>query len=203
MISFLNYRISVSHTNFPVTLNPVGTVESFVEPLLRKLAENEDDDSSGQRRADVIIPSSNGRCWHVVDVVTVDVCKSTADKFCFSETSPLDNAEQGKRLKYEKPLLTVKSVHHVKYELCPFAVSLFGNLGKSAPNFLQDFKVLVSGRHNKRFDSSLWTNRLVFTIFKMVPLVISRSLEAVSVILESKAGVRLDESHVCFDDIDF
>ncbi|KAL0217439.1 hypothetical protein RCL1_008020 [Eukaryota sp. TZLM3-RCL] len=36
----------------------------------------------------------------------------------------------------------------------------------------------------------------------MVPLVISRSLEAVSVILESKAGVRLDESDVCFDDID-
>ncbi|KAL0217558.1 hypothetical protein RCL1_008139 [Eukaryota sp. TZLM3-RCL] len=36
----------------------------------------------------------------------------------------------------------------------------------------------------------------------MVPLVISRSLEAVSVILESKAGVRLVESDVCFDDID-
>ncbi|KAL0225490.1 hypothetical protein RCL1_003402 [Eukaryota sp. TZLM3-RCL] len=115
----------------------------------------------------------------------------------------LDNAEQGKRLKYEKPLSKVKSVHHVKYELCPFAVSLFGNLGKSALNFLQDFKVLVSGRHNKLFDSSFWTNRLVFTIFKMVPLVISRSLEVVSVILESKAGVRLDESDVCFDDIDF
>ncbi|KAL0209258.1 hypothetical protein RCL1_003516 [Eukaryota sp. TZLM3-RCL] len=138
----------------------------------------------------------------VVDVVTVDVCKYTADKFCFSETSPLDNAEQGKRLKYEKPLSKVESVLHVKYELCPFAVSLFGNLGKSVLNFLQDFK-LVSGRHNTHFDSSFWTNRLEFTIIKMVRLVISRSLEAVSVILESKAAVRLDESDVCFDDIDF
>ncbi|KAL0217476.1 hypothetical protein RCL1_008057 [Eukaryota sp. TZLM3-RCL] len=177
-------------------------VESFVEPLLRKLAENEDDDSSGQRRADVIIPSSNGRS-HVVDVVTFDVCKYTVDKFCFGETSPLDNAEPGERLKYEKLLSKVKSVYHVKYELCPFAVSLFGNLGKSALNFLQDFKVLVSGRHNKHFDSSFWTNRLVFTNFKMVPLVVSRSLEAVSAILESKPGIRLDESDVCFDDIDF
>ncbi|KAL0211599.1 hypothetical protein RCL1_005225 [Eukaryota sp. TZLM3-RCL] len=60
-----------------------------------------------------------------------------------------------------------------------------------------------SGEAVKHFDLSFWTNRLVFTIFKMVPLVISRSLEAVSVILESKAGVRLDESDVCFDDIDF
>ncbi|KAL0217185.1 hypothetical protein RCL1_007668 [Eukaryota sp. TZLM3-RCL] len=139
-------------------------VESFVEPLLRKLAENEDDDSSDQRRADVNIPSSNGRL-HVVDVVTVNVCKSTADKFCFSETSPLDNAEQGKRLKYEKPLLKVKSVHHVKYELCPFACSFFGNLGKSALNILQDFKVLVSGRHDKEFDSTFWTKGLVMSIF--------------------------------------
>ncbi|KAL0220574.1 hypothetical protein RCL1_000428 [Eukaryota sp. TZLM3-RCL] len=201
---FITYR-SVLHDGVRDQLHAMcksHKVESFVEPLLRKLAENEDDDSSGQRRADVIIPSSNGTL-HVVDVVTVDVCKSTADKFCFSETSPLDNAEQGERLKYEKPLSKVKSVHHVKYELCPFAVSLFGNLGKSALNFLQDFKVLVSGRHNKLFDSSFWTNRLVFTIFKMVPLVISRSLEAVSAVLESKAGVRLDESDVCFDDIDF
>ncbi|KAL0222344.1 hypothetical protein RCL1_002198 [Eukaryota sp. TZLM3-RCL] len=73
-------------------------IESFVEPLLRKLAENEDDDSSGQRRAHVTIPSSNR--LHFVDVGTVDVCESTADKFCFSETSPLEYAEQGKRLNY-------------------------------------------------------------------------------------------------------
>ncbi|KAL0221748.1 hypothetical protein RCL1_001602 [Eukaryota sp. TZLM3-RCL] len=83
-------------------------VESFVKPLLRKLAENEDDDSSGQRHADVIIPSPNGRL-HVIEVVTVDVCKSTADKLCFSETSALDNAEQVKRLKYEKPLSKIIS----------------------------------------------------------------------------------------------
>ncbi|KAL0217128.1 hypothetical protein RCL1_007611 [Eukaryota sp. TZLM3-RCL] len=134
---------------------------------------------------------------------TVILGKSTADIFCFSEASPLGIAEQGKRLKYEKPLSKVKSVHRVKYELRPFAVSLFGYLGKSALNYLQDFKVLVSGSHNQHLDSSFWTNRLVFTIFKMVPLAINRSLEAVSVILESKAGVRLDESDVCFHDIDF
>ncbi|KAL0212139.1 hypothetical protein RCL1_005765 [Eukaryota sp. TZLM3-RCL] len=92
--------------------------ESFIEPLLRKLAGNIEEDSSGQRRADVIIPSSDGML-HVVDVVTVDVCKSSADKHCLSETSPLETAEQGKRLKYEKPLSKIKSVDHVKYELYP------------------------------------------------------------------------------------
>ncbi|KAL0213235.1 hypothetical protein RCL1_006861 [Eukaryota sp. TZLM3-RCL] len=177
-------------------------IESFIEPLLRRLAENIQEDASGQRRAYVTIPSSDGRL-HVVDVVTVDVCKYSADKHCLSETSPLDTAEQGKRLKYEKTLSKIKSVDHVKYELCPFAVSLFGNLGKSALKFLQDFRSLVSGRHNKQFDITFWTNRLVFTIVEMVPLVISKSLEAVSVVLESKAGVRLDGSSVCFGDIDF
>ncbi|KAL0217525.1 hypothetical protein RCL1_008106 [Eukaryota sp. TZLM3-RCL] len=101
------------------------------------------------------------------------------------KTSPLDTAEQGKRLKYEKPLSKIQSVDHVKYELCPFALSLFGNLGKSALKFLQDFRSLVSGQ-NKQFDITFWTNCLVFTIFKIVPLVISKSLEAVIVVLESR-----------------
>ncbi|KAL0228302.1 hypothetical protein RCL1_004445 [Eukaryota sp. TZLM3-RCL] len=78
-------------------------IKSFVELLLRKLAENEDDDSSSQRRADVIIPSSNGRL-HVVEVVTFHVCKSTVHKFVLEKHQPLDNTEQGQRLKYEKHL---------------------------------------------------------------------------------------------------
>ncbi|KAL0227593.1 hypothetical protein RCL1_003737 [Eukaryota sp. TZLM3-RCL] len=97
----ITYR-SVLHDGDGDAMCKSHKVESVIEPLLRILAENEDDHCSGQRRADVIIPSLNGRL-HVVDVVTVDVCKCTADKFCFSGTSPLNNAEQGKGLKYEKP----------------------------------------------------------------------------------------------------
>ncbi|KAL0220434.1 hypothetical protein RCL1_000288 [Eukaryota sp. TZLM3-RCL] len=81
----------------------------MIEPLLRKLAENIEGNFSGQRRADAVIPSSDGRL-HVVDVVIVDVGKYSADKHCLSQTSPLDTAEQGKGLKYEKPLSKIKYV---------------------------------------------------------------------------------------------
>ncbi|KAL0220383.1 hypothetical protein RCL1_000237 [Eukaryota sp. TZLM3-RCL] len=70
-------------------------IESFVEPLLRKLTVNEDDACCGQRRADVIVPSSTDKLT-VVDVVTVDVCKLSAIKNSLSEVSHLLDAENRK-----------------------------------------------------------------------------------------------------------
>ncbi|KAL0217103.1 hypothetical protein RCL1_007586 [Eukaryota sp. TZLM3-RCL] len=92
---------------------------------------------------------------------------------------------------------------NVKYELCPFALFLYGTLGSAALSFLNDFKHIVKKRLNKCFDDVTWTNRLVFTIFKQVPIIISKSLEALSISLDLQAGIRFDESDICFDDIDF
>ncbi|KAL0212048.1 hypothetical protein RCL1_005674 [Eukaryota sp. TZLM3-RCL] len=177
-------------------------LESFVEPVLRKLSVNVDDDVFGHRRADLIVPSSDGK-FHVIDVVTVDVCKATAVNNSLNETSPLDVAENRKRSKYKEPLSQLGTLKHVKYELCPFALSLYGTLGSAALSFLNDFKHIVKKRLNKCFDDVTWTNRLVFTIFKQVPIIISKSLEALSISLDLQAGIRFDESDICFDDIDF
>ncbi|KAL0245898.1 hypothetical protein GEMRC1_007115 [Eukaryota sp. GEM-RC1] len=85
-------------------------VESFVEPF-------------GKRRADVVVPSSSDKLF-VVDVVSVDVCRKTSLKNAYSATSPLDISEQAKQDKYKKPLIILKHVKHVEYELCPFVVEL-------------------------------------------------------------------------------
>ncbi|KAL0212793.1 hypothetical protein RCL1_006419 [Eukaryota sp. TZLM3-RCL] len=164
---FITYR-SILHDAVRDQIHAMAKsykIESFVEPLLRKLTVNEDDDCCGQRRADVIVPSSTNKLT-VVDVVTVDVCKLSAIKNSLSEVSPLLDADNRKFSKYSVPLSNMKCVNHVKYELCPFAVSLHGTFGKSALSFLDDFSKLVSLRHKKIFDLTLWKSRLVFTIFK-------------------------------------
>ncbi|KAL0214997.1 hypothetical protein P9112_007181 [Eukaryota sp. TZLM1-RC] len=145
-------------------------IESFVEPLLRSLDINESvrDSEYGKRRADVVVPSFDD-VMNVVDVVTVDVCKKNALKNAQSEVSPLDDSELYKRKKYANPLKELKHVRHVDYQICPFAISLYGRLGKTALNFIDDFENLVKKRMNKRFDRRLWLNRIVFTIFKSIP----------------------------------
>ncbi|KAL0225636.1 hypothetical protein P9112_012960 [Eukaryota sp. TZLM1-RC] len=56
-------------------------IEAFVEPLVCKLSsENEDENTFGKRRADLITTGSDG-VIKVVDVVTVDVCKESAIDF--------------------------------------------------------------------------------------------------------------------------
>ncbi|KAL0221414.1 hypothetical protein RCL1_001268 [Eukaryota sp. TZLM3-RCL] len=140
----------------------------------------------GHRRADLIVPSSDGKL-HVIDVVTVVVCKATAVNNSLNETSPLDVAENRKLSKYKEPSSQLGTLKHVKYELCPFALSLNGTLGSAALSFLNDFKHIVKKRLNKYFDDVTWTNRLVFTIFKQVPIIISKSLEALSISLDLQA----------------
>ncbi|KAL0216277.1 hypothetical protein P9112_008461 [Eukaryota sp. TZLM1-RC] len=166
-------------------------IESFVEPLLRSLDINESvrDSEYGKRRADVVVPSFDD-VMNVVDVVTVDVCKKNALKNAQSEVSPLDDSELYKRKKYANPLKELKHVRHVDYQICPFAISLYGRLGKTALNFIDDFENLVKKRMNKRFDRRLWLNRIVFTIFKSIPKMISKALISVSAHYENIAAVR-------------
>ncbi|KAL0227369.1 hypothetical protein P9112_014693 [Eukaryota sp. TZLM1-RC] len=179
-------------------------IESFVEPLLRSLDINESvrDSEYGKRRADVVVPSFDD-VMNVVDVVTVDVCKKNALKNAQSEVSPLDDSELYKRKKYANPLKELKHVRHVDYQICPFAISLYGRLGNTAMNFIDDFENLVKRRVNKRFDRRLWLNRIVFTIFKSIPKLISKALMSVSAHYEEIAVVRFDGVEACFEDIDF
>ncbi|KAL0216345.1 hypothetical protein P9112_008529 [Eukaryota sp. TZLM1-RC] len=178
-------------------------IESFVEPLLRSLDINESvrDSEYGKPRADVVVPSFDD-VMNVVDVVTVDVCKKNALKNAQSEVSPLDDSELYKRKKYANPLKELKHVRHVDYQICPFAIS-YGRLGKTALNFIDDFENLVKRRMNKRFDRRLWLNRIVFTIFKSIPKMISKALMSVSAHYEEIAVVRFDGVEACFEDIDF
>ncbi|KAL0227363.1 hypothetical protein P9112_014687 [Eukaryota sp. TZLM1-RC] len=166
-------------------------IESFVEPLLRSLDINESvrDSEYGKRRADVVVPSFDD-VMNVVDVVTVDY-------------PPLmtPNCTNGK--KYANPLKELKHVRHVDYQICPFAISLYGRLGNNAMNFIDDFENLVKRRVNKRFDRRLWLNRIVFTIFKSIPKLISKALMSVSAHYEEIAVVRFDGVEACFEDIDF
>ncbi|KAL0218208.1 hypothetical protein RCL1_009056 [Eukaryota sp. TZLM3-RCL] len=177
-------------------------IESFVEPLLRKLSVKDEDESCGQRRADVIVPSSSDKLY-VVDVVTVDVCKLSAAKNSLSEVSLLFDAESRKFYNNNVALSSLKCVSHVKYELCPFAISLYGSLGRCALSFFNDYLNLVTTRHKKHFDITLWRNRLVFTIFEHVPTMIDGSLVAISVSLDHCAVSRIVDVVICFDDFDF
>ncbi|KAL0211171.1 hypothetical protein P9112_009469 [Eukaryota sp. TZLM1-RC] len=174
------------------------------KPLLRSLDINESvrDSEYGKRRADVVVPSFDD-VMNVVDVVTVDVCKKNALKNAQSEVSPLDDSELYKRKKYANPVKELKHVRHVDYQICPFAISLYGRLGNTAMNFIDDFENLVKRKMNKRFDRCLWLNRIVFTIFKSIPKMISKALMSVSAHCEEIAVVRFDGVEACFEDIDF
>ncbi|KAL0210161.1 hypothetical protein P9112_010245 [Eukaryota sp. TZLM1-RC] len=166
-------------------------IESFVEPLLRSLDINESvrDSEYGKRRADVVVPSG---CLQ----------EKCLEK-CSIRSIPLDDSELYKRKKYANPLKELKHVRHVDYQICPFAISLYGRLGKTAMNFIDDFENLVKRRMNKRFDRRLWLNRIVFTIFKTIPKMISKALMSVSAHYEEIAVVRFDGVEACFEDIDF
>ncbi|KAL0224375.1 hypothetical protein P9112_003765 [Eukaryota sp. TZLM1-RC] len=156
-------------------------IESFVEPLLRSLDINESvrDSEYGKRRADVVVPSG---CLQ----------EKCLEK-CSIRSIPLDDSELYKRKKYANPLKELKHVRHVDYQICPFAISLYGRLGKTALNFIDDFENLVKKRMNKRFDCRLWLNRIVFTIFKSIPKMISKALMSVSAHYENIAAVRFDD----------
>ncbi|KAL0211118.1 hypothetical protein P9112_009416 [Eukaryota sp. TZLM1-RC] len=166
-------------------------IESFVEPLLRSLDINESvrDSEYGKRRADVVVPSG---CMQ----------EKCLEK-CSIRSIPLDDSELYKRKKYANPLKELKHVRHVDYQICPFAISLYGRFGKTALNFIDDFENLVKKRMNKRFDRRLWLNRIVFTIFKSIPKMISKALMSVSAHYEYIAAVRFDGVEACFEDIDF
>ncbi|KAL0206150.1 hypothetical protein P9112_001457 [Eukaryota sp. TZLM1-RC] len=144
-------------------------IEAFVEPLVRRLSsENEDENTFGKRRADLITPASDG-VIKVVDVVTVDLGR----------------------------------VEHVKYQLVPFAVSLFGNIGISGIKFLEDFRSLIKERAGKELNFNFWHNRIVFSILKAIPEMLTKALLQFGIEYENRALKRFDDVDACIEDIEF
>ncbi|KAL0216057.1 hypothetical protein P9112_008241 [Eukaryota sp. TZLM1-RC] len=143
-------------------------IEAFVEPLVRRLSsENEDENTFGKRRADLITPGSDG-VLKVVDVVTDDVCEDSA--IDFAKKMKLHFALlKRKSKKYNEPLSQLGCVEHFKYQLVPFAVSLFGDIGISGIKFLEGFRSLLTERAGKELNFNFWHNRIVFSILKQFP----------------------------------
>ncbi|KAL0216175.1 hypothetical protein P9112_008359 [Eukaryota sp. TZLM1-RC] len=144
-------------------------IEAFVEPLVRRLSsENEDENTFGKRRAELITPGSDG-VIKVVDVVTVDL----------------------------------GCVEHVKYQLVPFAVSLFGNIGISGIKFLEGFRSLIKERAGKKLNFNFSHNGIVFSILKAIPEMLTKALLQLGIEYENRALKRFDDVDACIEDIEF
>ncbi|KAL0205295.1 hypothetical protein P9112_000602 [Eukaryota sp. TZLM1-RC] len=55
-------------------------IEAFVEPLVRRLSSENDENTYGKRRADLITPLTDG-VINVLDAITADVCQDSAIDF--------------------------------------------------------------------------------------------------------------------------
>ncbi|KAL0214712.1 hypothetical protein P9112_006896 [Eukaryota sp. TZLM1-RC] len=178
-------------------------IEAFVEPLVRRLSsENEDGNTFGKRRADSITPASDG-VIKLVDVVTVDVCKDSAFDFVKRDETLLCFAEKSKIKKYNEPLSQLGRVELVKYQLVPFAVSLFGNIGISAIKFLEGFRSLIKERAGKGLNFNFWHNRIVFSILKAISEMLTKALIQLGIEYENRAIKRLDVVDACTEVIEF
>ncbi|KAL0205402.1 hypothetical protein P9112_000709 [Eukaryota sp. TZLM1-RC] len=173
-------------------------LEAFVELLVRRLSsKNEDENTFGKRCADLITPGSDG-VNKVVDVVTVDVCKDSAIDFAKRDETPLCFAEKSKIKKYNEFLSQLGRVEHVKYQLVPFAVSLFGNIGISGINFLEGFRSLIKERAGKELKFNFWHNRIVFSILKAIPEMLMKALLQLGIEYENRALKRFDDVDAFF-----
>ncbi|KAL0223443.1 hypothetical protein P9112_002833 [Eukaryota sp. TZLM1-RC] len=139
----------------------------------------------------------------VVDVVTVDVCKDSAIDFAKRDETPLCFAEKSKIKKYNEPLSQLGRVEHVKYQLVPFAVSLFGNIEISGIKFLEGFRSLIKERAGKELNLNFWHNRIVFSILKTIPEMLTKALLQLGIEYENRTLKRFDDVDACIEDIEF
>ncbi|KAL0216213.1 hypothetical protein P9112_008397 [Eukaryota sp. TZLM1-RC] len=97
-------------------------------------------------------------------------------------------------IKYEEPLAQLGRVEHVKYQFVPFTISLFGNIGPSGLHFFENFKKVLLNRSSKTMNSTFWSNKIVFCIFKSIPTMISKALLAIGVEYERSAVSRFSNN---------
>ncbi|KAL0222994.1 hypothetical protein P9112_002384 [Eukaryota sp. TZLM1-RC] len=91
----------------------------------------------------------------------------------------------------------------VKYQLVPFAVSLFGNIGIFGIKFLEGFRSLIKERAGKELNFNFWHNRIVFSILKAIPEMITKALLQLGIGYENRALKRFDDVDACIEDIEF
>ncbi|KAL0215087.1 hypothetical protein P9112_007271 [Eukaryota sp. TZLM1-RC] len=105
----------------------------------------------------------------VVDFTTVDPFAFIyRDDVLLSSNGHLNKAEDRKRDKYTEILNDLNQNLYSKFSLVPFVFSIFGNIGQSALNFLNDFGNLCRSS-SKNFAGNLWKNRIIFALYRSVP----------------------------------
>ncbi|KAL0216455.1 hypothetical protein P9112_008639 [Eukaryota sp. TZLM1-RC] len=152
---FLQYRSVLHNANFSCK----------VEPLLKHYSDN---NMFNSRRGDLIAPFVDSS-QVVVDFTTVDpFALIYPDDVLLSSHGHLNKAEDRKRDKYTEILNDLNKNLYSKFSFVPFTFSIFGNIGQSALNFLNDFGNLCLS-NGKNFAGNLWKNRIIFALYKSVP----------------------------------
>ncbi|KAL0225881.1 hypothetical protein P9112_013205 [Eukaryota sp. TZLM1-RC] len=105
----------------------------------------------------------------VVDFTTVDpFALCYRDDVLLSTNGHLNKAEDRKRDKYTEILNDLNNNLYSKFSFVPFCFSIFGNIGQSALNFLNDFDNLCRSS-GENFAGNLWKNRIIFALYRSVP----------------------------------
>ncbi|KAL0207401.1 hypothetical protein P9112_012029 [Eukaryota sp. TZLM1-RC] len=166
---FLQYR-SVLHNAVRDVTYEMFKCYNFsckVEPLLKHYS---DDNLFNSRRGDLIAVDSS---QVVVDFTTVDPFAFVyRDDVLLSTNGHLNKAEDRKRDKYTEILNDLNKNLYSKFSFVPFAFSIFGNIGQSALNFINDFGNLCRSS-GKNFAENLWKNRIIFALYRSVPMYLS------------------------------
>ncbi|KAL0208493.1 hypothetical protein P9112_011080 [Eukaryota sp. TZLM1-RC] len=168
---FLQYR-SVLHNAVRDVTYEMFKCYNFsckVEPLLKHYS---DDNLFNSRRGDLIAPFVDSS-QVVVDFTTVDPFALVyRDDVLLSSNGHLNKAEDRKRDKYTEILNDLNKNLYSKFSFVPFAFSIFGNIGQSAMNFINDFGNLCRSS-GKNFAENLWKNRIIFALYRSVPKYLS------------------------------
>ncbi|KAL0219430.1 hypothetical protein P9112_005083 [Eukaryota sp. TZLM1-RC] len=168
---FLQYR-SVLHNAVRDVTYEMFKCYNFsckVEPLLKHYS---DDNLFNSRRGDLIAPFVDSS-QVVVDFTTVDPFAFVyRDDVLLSTNGHLNKAEDRKRDKYAEILNDLNKNLYSKFSFVPFAFPIFGNIGQSALNFINDFGNLCRSS-GKNFAENLWKNRIIFALFRSVPKYLS------------------------------
>ncbi|KAL0235492.1 hypothetical protein GEMRC1_002074 [Eukaryota sp. GEM-RC1] len=138
-----------------------------VEPVFSKLGL---DLSNNSRRGDLQGPFIDSS-QIILDVTTVDPCAQTFVNGLISKGfNHLKTAEKRKIDLYSKDVAKLNQNLYSKFGICSFAISIFGSIGEMASKFLTDFGFTSRCKsQNKKFNISIWHNRLIFSLFRSMP----------------------------------
>ncbi|KAL0219647.1 hypothetical protein P9112_005300 [Eukaryota sp. TZLM1-RC] len=145
-------------------------VNGKIEPLLKHYSDN---DIFNCRRGDLIVPFTNSS-QAVVDFTTVDPCAEVYLSSVFNDqNSHLCQAEARKNQLYDEVMRNLDQNLYTSFVFIPFAISIFGSIGKIGQKFFDSFAKLWLER-NRLFNISIWRNRIIFALFRSFPKYLSQ-----------------------------